>query len=145
MAKIALEAATVTDSIAQNHIYYQWWNPYLYGYDQYGNPIGGWVYDYTHATIKGVAKSTVTNVKINGKSPIVVGDKTTENDSYTIPNNGSYLSGSHSNAQGSINVGNAKNVKANGKLIVLNGATISTHAGTSATINGGVSTTVNIG
>lgn len=144
MAKIGLDGSTITNTTASNHIYYRWWNPYGGGYDYYGNPIGAYNYGYTSATVRGTVKSTVTNVKINGKSPIVVGDRSTENDSYSIPN-GEYVSGSHSNAQGSVTVGNTKNVKANGKLIAISGSNVTTHASTTATINGGLSTTVNIG
>lgn len=146
MAKIGLEGSAISDTIASNHIYYQIWNPYKYGTDEWGNGIGGYDYGYTSATVKGTAKSTVTNVKINGKSPIVVGDRTTENDTYSLPSGASYVSGSHTNAQGTVTVGNAKNVKANGKLIAVGGSSsVTTHAGGTAQLNTGLSTTVNIG
>ncbi|OXS74466.1 hypothetical protein B1B04_09215 [Lysinibacillus sp. KCTC 33748] len=82
---------------------------------------------------------------MEGKAPIVQGDKTTENDSYSLPSGGVYVSGSHTNAQGSVTVGNSNNVFINGKSVATDNSTVTTHAGTSSKINGGASSTVTIG
>ncbi|MGG0667639.1 hypothetical protein ABE073_03830 [Lederbergia citrisecunda] len=159
MAKIALSGATIAESTVSDHITYQKYEIVGYGqppcvsWDEdgycsdYGSPppIYDWVRYTTSAKISGSVAATVQNVKIEGKAPIVVGDKTRENDSYTLPSGGVYVSGQHTGAAGSVTVGNANNVYVNGKLVALNGASVNTHAGTNTTINGGASTTVNIG
>lgn len=159
MAKIALKDSTIKETTASNHITYRKYEQTGTGgggcnsWDENGvctgysstYPIMGWVGGYTtSAKVKGKAVSTVTNVSIEGKAPIVKGDKTLESDTYTIPN-GEYVSGSHTNAQGSITGGNSNNVYANGKLIAIKGSTITTHASTSSEIDGELSSTVNIG
>ena len=159
MAKIALDGATMAQSTIPNHISYRKWEQtgtsppycsggYIDGVCQGwsgGDPIYDWVYYQTNAIVNGTVTASVTNVKVNGKSPIVVGDKTKESDTYSLPSGGVYVSGQHTNVAGSVTVGNNKNVFINGKLAVLNGAQVTTHAGTNTTINGGVSTTVDIG
>lgn len=153
MANIALKDATISDSIATDHITYKVNEQVDTGggyYDQWGNyvptyPIYDWVQHQTSATVKGKTVSTVTNVTIQGKAPIVQGDKTTENDSYNLPSGGTYVSGSHTNAQGSVTVGNNNNVFINGKSVAIENSTVTTHAGTSSKINGGTSSTVTIG
>jgi len=158
MAKIALSGATISQTSASNHINYTvneivgYTPEYCNGWDDDGycnswgggNPIRQDVPYTTSATINGTIAATVTNVKIQGKSPIVVGDKTTETDTYSLPSGGKYVSGAHSSASGSVIVGNTKNVFVNGKLAVLSGGSVTTHAGTSSTVSGGLSTTVNI-
>ena len=151
MAKIALNNATIANVTASNHIQYRRYEQVGTGgggVDSEGNsiptyPIYGYVYYSASATVKGNAVATVTNVKIEGKSPIVQGDKTTESDSYSI--SGEYVSGAHTNAQGSVTSGNSSNVFINGKRVAISGSSVSTHSGNSSTINGGVSSTVNIG
>jgi len=159
MAKIALAGATIAQSTASGHITYQKWEIVGYGdppcisWDEDGNcdgygsppPKYDWVRYTTDARINGTVKASVTNVAIQGKAPIVMGDSTTENDSYTLPSGGVYVSGQHTGATGSVTAGNSKNVYANGKLIAISGAAVQTHAGTSSTINGGVSSSVDIG
>lgn len=153
MANIALKDSTVADSTVNNHITYRVYEQTGTGggyTDAWGNyvppyPINDWVEYTTSATIKGKTVSTVTNVTIQGKAPIVQGDKTTENDSYTLPSGGAYVSGSHNNAQGSVIIGNSRNVFINGKSVAIAGSTVTTHAGTSTKINGEVSSTVTIG
>lgn len=158
MAKIALAGATMAQSSAPNHINYRRYEQtgttpiYCNSWDDDGDcngyggglPIMQWISYQTSANINGTVTATVTTVKIEGKAPIVIGDATKESDTYSLPF-GEYVSGQHTNAAGSVKAGNAKNVYVNSKLIAINGAAISTHAGTSSTINGGVSTTVNIG
>ncbi|QJI52481.1 hypothetical protein [Psychrobacillus phage Perkons] len=160
MSKITLDNATITESTIGDHINYTkreivGYDPtYCNAWDERGNcigtgggdPIYGNVPYKTSAKINGTITATVTNVKINGKSPIVVGDKTNESDSYTIPTGGTYTSGSHTGVTtGSVTVGNAKNVYVNGKSVAIGGSTVTTHAGTSATIRDGLSSSVNIG
>jgi len=159
MAQIALKDATIADSTAPNHITYSTQEyqgesaPYCVAWDMYGqciqyrtDPVYGSVNKTTSATVKGkTATPTVTNVTIQGKAPIVQGDKTTENDTYTLPSGGVYVSGSHSNGQGTVSNGNNKNVYVNGKLLAVVGSNVTTHAGTTTTINGGGSSTVSIG
>ena len=158
MARIALNDATIADSTANDHITYSVEEyqgesaPYCVLWDNFGNcirynsdPIYSPVDKKTSATIKGKTVSTVTNVTIQGKAPIVQGDRTTENDSYNIPSGGTYVSGSHTSAQGSVTVGNSNNVYINGKSVAIENSTITTHARTSSKINGGTSSTVTIG
>lgn len=110
-----------------------------------GNPIYEWVRYTTSARVDGVAVGSVSNVRIEGKPPIVQGDKTKENDTYTLPSGGRYVSGQHTNASGSISSGNNKNVFINGKSVAIIGGSVQTHASTSATIRDNGSSTVNIG
>ncbi|KOY83019.1 hypothetical protein [Lysinibacillus macroides] len=133
MAKIALNNATISDTTAFNHIQYQ----------QFDN--GNWLPKTTEAIIKGTVTSTVTNVIINGKAPIIQGNRTIENDTYTLPAGGVYINGAHTNAQGSVTVGNSRSVFINGKSVAIENSNVTTHAGTNCKINGGVSSTVNIG
>lgn len=142
MARIALDGATITQTTASGHIQYRVWE-FQYRDSVYGD-IYGWSYYSTSAYINGRANATVTNVKIQGKSPIVQGDRTSESDSYSIPR-GEYYSGAHSNAAGSVTGGNSNNVFVNGKSVSLQGSSVRTHANTNSSINGGTSTTVNIG
>ncbi|MFJ3387492.1 hypothetical protein [Lysinibacillus sp. NPDC086135] len=158
MANIALQDATIAESTANDHITYSieeyqgktpdycvTWNQFGQCIDWDSKPIYKDVNKQTSATVKGKAVSTVTNVTIQGKAPIVQGDKTTENDTYNIPSGGTYVSGSHNNAQGTVTVGNSRNVFINGKSVAIDGSTVTTHAGTSSKINGGTSSTVTIG
>lgn len=153
MAKIALADSTISETTASNHIKYEKYEQVGTGgggNDAYGNPIPPYpIYDWvkydTSATVKGKAVATVTNVNINGKAPVVMGDRTTEEDTYTLPSGGSYVSGAHTSGQGSVTVGNSRNVFINGKSVAINGSRVTTHAGGSSTINGGLSSTVNIG
>lgn len=156
MAEIALDGATIAESTASNHITYKVWEltGYTPTYPIYdsegnqtgtggGNPIYDWVfYGNGSATISGTCKKSVTNVLIEGKSPIVKGDSTSENDATSAS---VYVSGKHTNATGSVTGANSNNVFANGKLISIKGSTTKTHANTNSTINGGVSTSVVIG
>lgn len=158
MAKIALDGATITQTSSSGHITYRSYDyiresaPYCTRWDEDGDctstttdPIYEWVNHTTSANINGTVTPTVTNVKINGKAPIVLGDKTKETDTYSLPSGGVYVSGQHTNAAGTVTVGNAKNVFINGKLVAIANAAVTTHAGTSSTIKDGLSTTVNIG
>lgn len=160
MAKIALDGANIVQVSIPNHIQYRKWeyqytNPsYCNGWDSNGNCVswaGGnavydWNYYYTSAQVNGKCKAATTNVLIEGKSPILQSDSVTENDTYTIPSGGSYVSGAHTNAVGSVSVGNANNVFINGKSVAINGSATKTHASTNTTISTtGVSSTVNIG
>lgn len=133
MAKVSLNGDSINNSTVRNHIYYKKWE-YQYT-DSYGNAIYDWNPYYADATVKGNVKSSVTNVKINGVSPIVKGDVTTENDTYDLPSGGVYVSGSHTNASGSVNTGNQSNVYVNGKSLAIIGSNVTTHAGTSTTIS----------
>lgn len=153
MAKVALHDSTISETTAPDHISYEKYEQVDTGgggSDSDGNPIPSYpIYDWvdykTSATVKGKAVATVTNVNINGKAPVVMGDRTTEEDTYTLPSGGVYVSGAHSGDQGSVTVGNSSNVFINGKSVATNGSRVTTHAGGSSTINGGSSSTVNIG
>lgn len=160
MAQVALDNATIANSTASNHITYRKWEQvgttsvYCETYDTDGttclsyaggDPIYGWVTYTTNATVTGVVDSSVTNVRINGVAPIINGDNTIETDTYSIPS-GEYVSGAHSNStSGSVTSGNGNNVFFNGVSASVIGSTITTHASTNSTINGGGSTNVFIG
>jgi len=159
MVKIALSGNLFTQSVANNHIRYRKWE-YQYttattcnGYDVDGNcnswsggdEVYGWNYYYTSANINGSVLSSITNVKIQGKSPIIKGDITKETDTYNIPSGGEYYSGKHVNISGTVTSGNSKNVYVNGKSVSIVGSSTNTHADTNTQISsGGSSSTVNI-
>ncbi|MGG4105139.1 hypothetical protein AAXB25_14580 [Paenibacillus lautus] len=143
MPSVALNGATISESTASGHINYEryeYWYTDQDGYDHY-HWVGGYT---TYATIRGSCNASPNGVYFNGKNAVLQGDRTTENDQYSIPD-GRYQSGAHSGASGSVTSGNGKNVFIGGKSVSVNGSTISTHAGTSSTINGGVSNNVYIG
>jgi hypothetical protein len=145
MAGIALEGATTADVTANNHIQYRVWE--YQGSVPDGNggstPSYGWGYYNTSATVKGICGSTATNVYVNGKKPVLNGDQTTENDTYSI-SSGEYYSGAHTNASGTVTNGNSRSVYINGKLVAVNGSSVTTHTNVSTTISQG-SSNVNIG
>lgn len=144
MAKIALNEANINRSTVSNHIYYRRWEQT--GTDWEGYPTYGYRYYYTSAIINGTTESSVTNVMIEGKRPVVQGNNTVESDSYSLPSGGEYVSGSHSNTRsGSVTSGNSRNVYINGKSVAIIGSNVQTHANTNTTIRDNGSTTVNIG
>lgn len=158
MAFIALKDSTITETTASNHITYKVYEyqgespPYCVSWDKDGNctrtktdSIYDWVNKTTSAKVTGKVSSTVTNVLVQGKAPIVQGDKTSEKDTYNLPSGGVYVSGSHTSGQGSVTSGNSNNVFINGKSVAIKGSKVTTHAQTNSTINDGVSSTVNIG
>lgn len=156
MALIALNGAKINQSTANGHIRTE---RYIQtgtsggGYDIYGNPyptypINEWVGGYSvSATINGTCTASTTQVFIQGKNPVLVGDRTTESDTYNLGANERYASGQHTNAtNGSITGGNSSNVYVGGKLIAITGSTVTTHANTSTAIGSeGLSSTVHIG
>lgn len=144
MAKVALNDSNISQSTISNHIYYRRWEQT--GTDWEGYPTYGYRYYYTSAIINGATESSVSNVMIEGKRPVVQGDNTIENDSYSLPSGGEYVSGSHNNVRnGRVNSGNNKNVFINGKSVAIIGSNVQTHANTNTTIRDNGSTTVNIG
>lgn len=143
MPKVALNDATIADTTAGGHISYERYEQT--GTDSEGWPTHGWVGGYTtSATVKGKCIASSNRVFINGKNAVLQGDRTSEDDQYSIPD-GRYSGGAHSGASGSVNVGNSKNVFIGGKSVAVEGSRVNTHAGTSTTINGGGSSNVNIG
>lgn len=159
MAKIALDGSNINQTTASGHIRYEMYEQtgtsptFCNRWDEDdncigwggGNPIYSWVSYTTSAKVDGTAVGNVSNVRIEGKAPIVQGDKTKESDSYTLPSGGRYISGNHTNVSGSVTSGNSSNVYVNGKSVAIIGSNVSTHASTSTTIKDNGSTTVNIG
>lgn len=146
MAKIALNGTSISSSTASGHIDIRRWVPPTY--DSEGNQTGGgyYIYSTTSATITGTANSSVSNVRIEDKTPITQGDSTTEKDSYSVPSGWSYYGGAHSGATGIVTGGNSSNVYVNGKSVAIVGSSVRTHANTNTTISSSrVSSTVNIG
>ncbi|MEC1179196.1 hypothetical protein P9B03_11935 [Metasolibacillus meyeri] len=174
MAKVALADVKIVQATATDHITYtkneqtgttpptcpvEYMNPN--GTCGYYTDSGYWIdmwiigtpiyqdVDYkTDAKIDGTVTATVTNVKINGQTPIVKGDKTKETDSYTIPGGGTYKNGKHENiTTGSVTGGNSKNVYVNGKLLAVADNEVTTHVSSVKTKIGtqGLSTNVNVG
>ena len=161
MAKIALEGTEFNQSVASGHINTERfiqtgtgggncnaWNAQgqCVGYSS-TYPIMNWVGGYTtNANINGRAKATTSQVFIEGKNAILKGDRTEENDTYTVGANERYASGQHSNTQGSVTGSNSNNVYINGKLVAIGGSTVTTHANTTTALKEtGVSSTVHIG
>ncbi|WP_107838616.1 hypothetical protein [Metasolibacillus meyeri] len=175
MAKVALADVKIVQATATDHIIYtkteqDGYHPrtcpvgymdYQTGRCGYTNAFGVWIdmwipgepkyqdVDYKiDAKIDGSVTATVTNVKINGQTPIVKGDKTKETDSYTIPGGGTYKNGKHENiTTGSVTGGNSKNVYVNGKLLAVADNEVTTHVSSVKTKIGtqGLSTNVNVG
>lgn len=123
------------------------------GTDYYGNPIPTYPeYDYptrkADATITGTTKSSVTNVTVQGKAPVVsVSGSAQETDTFTLPSTATTSgSGMHTNVNVTL-TGNSKNVYINGKLAVLASGTAQTHvSGVTASLASSLgSTTVQIG
>lgn len=146
MAGIATNGATIADSISNGHITYR-----VYEYqgsvpDGNGGsiPIYGWNTYTTHATVKGTCNASPSSVYINGKNAVLSGDRTTENDQYSIPA-GEYVGGAHTGAAGSVTSGNSKNVFIGGKSVSVIGSTVSTHASSASSISSGGSSNVYIG
>lgn len=146
MAKVALDGAEFNESNASGHI-----NTERYqrtgstGHPDYF-PTYGWVGGYTtSARVSGKAKAKQNQVFINNKNAVLNGDRTEENDTYTLGNNERYSSGQHTNAQGSVTSGNSNNVYIGGVLVSVENSTVSTHANTSTTLKNGYSTNVFIG
>lgn len=95
-----------------------------------------------------VQASTDKGVFIQGKNPVLVGDSTTESETYSLGSDERYLSGQHSgaNAKGTVTTGNSKNVYIGGRLVCNDPTSVRTHAVAVTTISGGSeSTTVFIG
>lgn len=160
MARIALSGATIAQSTASGHITYRRWEftgryteRWCAFYDgdghcvdwRGGDPIYEWRTYTTSANINGTVTAPARNVRVEGFSPVLEGDSTQESDTYTIPDGGEYVSGSHSSATGRVSRGNSRNVFINGVSVAVEGSSVTTHASTNTTINGGVSSTVHIG
>ena len=162
MALIALNDAKINQSTSSGHIKTERYiqtgtgGGYCNARDEDGNctsyaptyPIFNWVGGYsTSAKIDGTCTASSTQVFIQGKNPVLKGDKTKESDTYQLGSSERYASGQHTNVTtGSVTGGNSNNVYVGGKLIAIAGSTITTHAGTSTTIGStGLSSTVYIG
>lgn len=152
MAKVALDGANITESTSpSNHITYtyDYYDPCKYVGEN--GCIGGWstTTGRTSAKIVGTVTGAVSNVVVQGKRPIVVGDRTRETDIVPspLPDNGYSPTGNHTNVTtGSVTGGNNKNVFINGKSVAVGGSTVRTHAGNNTSVGtSGLSSTVNIG
>ncbi|WPK11814.1 hypothetical protein R6U77_18270 [Lysinibacillus louembei] len=146
MARIALDGAEMNESTASGHIsiqrYQRTGDSGYPDYIPYYNWVGGYSAD---AKVNGKANARQTQVFINGKNAVLNGDRTEENDTYTLGSNERYSSGQHSNAAGTITNGNSSNVYIGGTLVSVENATVTTHANTSTTLKNNYSTNVNIG
>lgn len=156
MALIALNGAKINQSTASGHISTE---RYIQtgtgggGTDANGFPIPSypikeWVGGYSiSATINGTCTASSTQVFIQGKNPVLKGDRTKESDTYNLGVDERYSSGQHTNSTGgSVSGGNSKNVYVGGKLIAIAGSTVTTHASTNTTVGSeGLSSTVHIG
>lgn len=157
--KIVLDGAALSPSTISNHITYRSYDykgqgaSYCNRWNELGecigttsDPIYEWTNHTTSAVVNGTVKSSVTNVKIEGKSPVVLGSSTSETDSYSLPSGGVYVSGQHTNStSGAVTKGNASNVYVNGKLLATSDASIVNHGGVGASVSSGFSSSVNIG
>lgn len=148
---VALDGAVINESTASGHISYKYKKSEYdscKSLDTEGNCVGGNVEVEKNATasarITGTVKATlVSNVFVNGKKVIVVGDRSTEKDQAIGMKSGAYsIRNRHTNANGSVVVGNSKNVFANGKSIAIKSSQIKTHANTTTTFKSGFSQNV---
>ncbi|MEQ7049503.1 hypothetical protein ABN764_02435 [Paenibacillaceae sp. P-4] len=142
MAAIALNGHRTVQSIKSGHV--------TYDIERYtvGTFNSRWEYDgseSTDALIKGNIQSSLTSICANGTPICVAGDSVDENwtASPPVPSNTSrtrYYNirpGTSDSGRGYIAAGNNSNVYANGKLIAVQGSTVTTHLNTSTTIQEG--------
>lgn len=152
MAYIALNNAAVQDSTKSNHVSYV--ERYKSGErctnrDQDGH-CTNWEDVYSNAThnsnakITGKVSSPSNKMFVNGVPVACMGDPTQEqwvaDPTPYAHNGGSIISispGTSGSGQGSITTGNSKKVYLNGKLVAVQGSTVTTHLGTSTTISEG--------
>lgn len=148
---VALDGAVINESTASGHISYKYKESYTDSCkytDSEGRCVSGTSTRERSATasakITGTVKATlVSNVFVNGKKVIVVGDRSTEKDQAIGMRSGAYdIRNRHTNANGSVVVGNSKNVFANGKSIAIKSSQIKTHANTTTTFKSGFSQNV---
>lgn len=145
MAAIALHGHRTDQSTKSGHVTYD-----IYRYED--DPRGGdWYYSSsgsTGALITGTISSSSGSVFVNGTPICTVGDAVNETwgASPPVPSNSSYteyrnvIPGTSGSDQGKITKGNAANVYMNGKLIAVQGSTVTTCLGTTTKISGGNST-----
>jgi len=154
MAGVALNNSTFNQSVAAGHVTYERWEftgsytpTYPIDYDGDGipdgwgggDPIYDWIPHATDARINGVCIASPSNVYVNGFNPVLQGDATNEIDSYDPPSGTVRNIVAHSGANGSVSAGNNRNVYISGKLVAVNGSNVTTHAGTTTTVNQGSS------
>lgn len=132
MPEVAIKGAKIQNSMAPNHIQVRKLNPDTIP------PYSSYIYDYINATIEGEINEGSSNVFVNGKEVVFSGAKTTENDSYSLPDGWTYDSGAHTNTNGSVTNG-SPTVFVNGKPLGRKGDAIKTHAGSNAIITEGSS------
>lgn len=150
MANVALQGSTITESSKSNYVSYV--ERYQTGSECVSRDEDGvctkyepaysnatW---YSNAKITGLVSDNSNRFKVNGVSVACVGDSTQEQwkaDPTPYPHNGgsiiSTFPSTSGSGQGSVTTGNSKKVYLNGKLIVVNGSQVTTHLGTSTTIN----------
>ena len=160
MANIGLNGATLNQVVAVDHINIQKYEQVGTGggeclaRDEFGNclyyaptyPLEEWVDAKTDAKVDGTVKATVNKVFIQGKNAILNGDKTEEKDTYVLESNERYVSGQHTNAQGTVTTGNSRNVFIGGKQVSTQPITVNTHvSGLTTTVKDGWATKVFIG
>ncbi|OMD78246.1 hypothetical protein [Paenibacillus odorifer] len=150
MPKAANSNSTIQDSTKSSHVTYT--ERYQSGTggggtDIHGNPIPTYpIYStathHTDAKITGTVSSS-SNVLINGSPAIKVGDTTQEQwtaDPEPYPHYGGNITSvspaTSGSGSGSVTVGSS-NIFVNGKALVFEGSTVTTHLGNTTTIDGG--------
>lgn len=153
MPAISTNTSKVTDSSKQNHVSYV--ERYISGYggggtDENGNPIPSYpIYDnatwYSDAKITNSTVQSSGNVYANNKAVSTQGNQTQENwqaDPAPYPHNGgtiiSISPGTSGSGSGTVGSGSG-NIFINGKKVASVGTSVTTHLGTSTTIENGES------
>lgn len=156
MAAIALNGHRTAQSIKSGHVTYD-----IERYEDYWcadrdpdtkkckDPRGDtWYSDgsgSTNALIKGNIRASMTSICVNGTPICIAGDSVDENwtASPPVPSNTSrtrYVDirpGTSDSGRGYIAAGNSSNVYAHGKLIAVQGSTVTTHLNNTTTIQEG--------
>ncbi|MCR8641560.1 hypothetical protein NV379_02720 [Paenibacillus sp. N1-5-1-14] len=150
MAGAAYDGLPIAQSTSYGYISYTYkvWNPYNNPYDcgtdEHPRTCyrGGYdeYQDNSNAIVNGTVKSSTSNVYINGRGAVTIGDSTIEswtNSGFT-PIFVSASPGQNGSGNGSV-TGGSSNVFVNGRQLATNGSSTSTCVNTTSTINGGSS------
>lgn len=156
MPGVSVKGNRMSSSVASNHVkvskpnevqcvpgyidgqYYSgsWSGGICYGIEI--RPSSPYDYQDIEATVGGTVHEGIANVFVNGLEVAFSGAKTQENDSYRLPSGWSYVSGAHSNMNGSVSNGSTT-VFVNGKPLARKGDSVTTHANTTSSIQEGSS------
>lgn len=134
MAEAAYDGCLIQEWTARD-IRYSLWNPYLNPYpcgtaESPATCFAGGEEQHTGAsTVRGMVRASATSVMINGKPAACAGDPVEEQETVTGLPGGAYNVRNHEGGRGAIDSANTAGVYCEGKLLAVNGSTVSTHNG----------------